>query len=43
MKQYRATKKALKLDVQKKQKSISTIPDAISRRAGNELQILAIE
>jgi hypothetical protein len=44
MKQYRATKKALKLDVEKKQKSVNTLTDAIkARRARNELQTLAIE
>ena len=44
MKQYRATKKALKLDVDKKQKSVNTLTDAIkARRARNELQTLAIE
>ncbi len=44
MKQCRATKKALKLDVEKKQKSVNTITDAIKARRGrNELQSLAIE
>ena len=44
MKQYRATKKALKLDVEKKQKSVNTLTDAIkARRARKELQTLAIE
>ncbi len=44
MKQYRATKKALKLYVEKKQKSVNTLTDAIkARRARNELQTLAIE
>ncbi len=44
MKQYRATKKALKLDVEKKQKSVNTLTDAIkARRARNESQTLAIE
>ncbi len=38
------SKKTLKLDVEKKQKAINTITDAIkARRARNELQTLAIE
>ncbi len=38
MKQYRATKKALKIDVEKKQKSVNTLTDAIkARRARHEL------
>jgi hypothetical protein len=44
MKQYRATKKALKLDIEKKQKSLNTLTGAIkARRAQNQLQTLAIE
>ena len=44
MRQYRATKKALKLDVEKKQNSVNTIADAMkARRARKELQTLAIE
>ncbi len=44
MKRYRATKKALKLDVEKEQNSVNTIADAIqARRARKELQTLAIE
>jgi hypothetical protein len=40
MKQYRATKKVLKLDVE----SVNTLTDVIkARRARNELQTLAIE
>ncbi len=44
MKQYRANKKALKLDVEKKQKSVNTLTDAIKARGTrNGLQTLAIE
>ena len=44
MKKYRATKKSLKLDVEKKQNATNTIADAIkARRARKELQTLAIE
>ncbi len=44
MRQYRATEKTLKLDVEKKQKSVNTLTDAIkTRRARNESQTLAIE
>ena len=44
MNQYRATKKALKLDVEKKQNAVNTITDAIrARSARKELQTLAIE
>ena len=44
MKQYRATKKALKLDVEKKQNAVNTLTDAIrARSARKELQTLAIE
>ena len=44
MKHYRAQKKALKLDVEKKQNATNTIADAIkARRARKELQTLAIE
>ena len=44
MKQYRATKKTLKLDVEKKQNAVNTLTDAIrARSARKELQTLAIE
>ncbi len=44
MKQYRATKKALKLDVEKKQNAVNTLTDAMkASRARKELQTLAIE
>ncbi len=44
MKQYRAKKEALKLDVEKKQNSVNTIADAIkARKARKESQRLAIE
>ena len=44
MKQYRANKKSLKLEVEKKQKSINTLTDAIrARKAKKELLSLAIE
>ncbi len=39
MKQYRASKKTLQLDVEKKQKATNTITDAITaRRAQPQLQ-----
>ncbi len=44
MKQYRSTEKALKFDIEKNQKSVDTLTDAIkARRARNELQTSAIE
>ncbi len=42
--QYRATKKTLKLHVKKKQNAVNTLTDAMkARRARKELQTLAIE
>ena len=44
MKQYRANKKSLKLEVEKKQKSMNTLTDALrARKAKKELLSLAIE
>ncbi len=49
MKQYRANKKALKLDVEKKQKAVNTLTDATrcyksrARKAKKELLSLAVE
>ena len=44
MKQYRANKKSVKLEVEKKQKSMNTLTDAIrARKAKKELLSLAIE
>ena len=44
MKQYRANKKALKLDVEKKQKAVNTLTDAIrASKAKKEELSLAIE
>jgi hypothetical protein len=44
MKQYRANKKSLKLEVEKKQKSMNTLTDAIrarkARRAGGAFRKL---
>ncbi len=44
MKQYRSTKKALKKDIETKNKAITTITDAIkAKKARKELKALAIE
>ena len=44
MKQYRANKKSVKLEVEKKQKSMNTLTDTIrARKAKKELLALAIE